>query len=80
VIRKRKQGWNTDRAIESTIGFATSLAAHVGGELARSDADLSVFLRWLYEAGMDYLEVKEREFAQEVLRKRVEFGLQAVES
>ncbi len=79
VIRKRKAGWNTDRAIESTMGFATSLAAHVGGELARPDADLSLFLRWLYEAGMDYLEVKEREFAQEVLRKRVEFGLQAIE-
>jgi len=80
VIRKCKEGWNTDRAIESTMGFATSLAAHVGGELARPDADLSLFLRWLYEAGMDYLEVKEREFAQEVLRKRVEFGLQVVES
>src|SRR5215469_936321 len=79
VIRKRKEGWNTDRAIESTMGFATSLAAHVGGELARPDADLSLFLSWLYEAGMDYLEVKEREFAQEVLRKRVEFGLQVVE-
>jgi hypothetical protein len=79
VLRKRKQGWNTDRAIESTMGFATSLAAHVGGDLARPDADLSLFLRWLYEAGMDYLEVKQREFAQEVLRKRVEFGLQVVE-
>jgi hypothetical protein len=79
VIRKRKEGWNTDRAIESTMGFATSLAAHVGGDLALPETDFSVFLRWLYEAGMDYLEVKEREFAQEVLRKRVEFGLQAVE-
>jgi hypothetical protein len=39
VIRKHKQGWNTDRAIESTMGFATSLAAHVGGELAGPDAD-----------------------------------------
>jgi hypothetical protein len=75
----RKEGWNTDRAIESTMGFATSLAAHVGGELARPDADLSLFLRWLYEAGMDYLEVKQREFAREVLCKRVEFGLQVVE-
>jgi len=80
VIRKRKQGWNTDRAIESTMGFATSLAAHVGGDLALPETDFSVFLRWLYEAGMDYLEVKQREFAQEVLRKRVEFGLQVVGS
>jgi hypothetical protein len=78
VIRKRKEGWNTDRAIESTMGFATSLAAHVGGELARPDADLSLFLRWLYEAGMDYLEFRKREFAQEVLRKRIEFGLQSM--
>jgi hypothetical protein len=80
VIRKRKEGWNTDRAIESTMGFATSLAAHVGGELALPETDFSVFLRWLYEAGLDYLGVKQREFAQEVLRKRVGFGLQAVES
>jgi hypothetical protein len=80
VIRKRKEGWNTDRAIESTMGFATSLAAHVGGDLAQPDTDFSQFLHWLYEAGSDYLEIKEREFAQEVLRKRVAFGLQAVES
>ncbi len=80
VIRKRKEGWNTDRAIESTMGFATSLAAHVGGELAKPDTDFSQFLHWLYEAGSDYLEDKEREFALEVLRKRVEFGLQVVES
>ncbi len=78
VIRKRKEGWNTDRAIESTMGFATSLAAHVGGDLAKPDTDLSLFLHWLYEAGSAYLEIKEREFALEVLRKRVEFGLQAM--
>jgi hypothetical protein len=80
VIRQRKQGWNTDRAIESTMGFATSLAAHVGGDLAGPDTDFSQFLHWLYEVGSDYLEIKEREFALEVLRKRVAFGLQAVES
>src|SRR5215469_2677377 len=80
VIRKRKEGWNTDRAIESTMGFATSLAAHVGGALAKPETDFSQFLHWLYEAGSDYLEFKEREFALEVLRKRVAFGLQAVES
>jgi hypothetical protein len=80
VIRQRKQGWNTDKAIESTMGFATSLAAHVGGDLAQPDTDFSQFLHWLYEAGSDYLEIKEREFALEVLRKRVAFGLQVVES
>jgi hypothetical protein len=62
------------------MGFATSLAAHVGGDLAHPDTDFSQFLHWLYEAGSDYLEIKEREFALEVLRKRVAFGLQAVES
>ncbi len=79
VIRKRKQGWNTDRAIESTMGFATSLAAHVGGDLAQPETDFSLFLHWLHEAGSDYLDVKERVFAHEVLRKRVAFGLQAEE-
>jgi hypothetical protein len=79
VIRKRKQGWNTDRAIESTMGFATSLAAHVGGDLAQPETDFSLFLHWLHEAGSDYLDVKERVFAHEVVRKRVAFGLQAEE-
>jgi hypothetical protein len=61
------------------MGLATSLAAHVGGDLALPETDFSQFLHWLYEAGSDYLDVKERVFAHEVLRKRVEFGLQAEE-
>ena len=56
--------------------FATSLAAHVGGDLAKPEADFSLFLHWLHEAGSDYLEFKSRDFALEVQRKRVEFGLQ----
>src|SRR6266702_4154110 len=76
VIRERKQQWNTDKAIEATMGFATSLAAHVGGDLAKPEADFSLFLHWLQEAGSDYLNFKSRDFAVEVQRKRVEFGLE----
>jgi len=33
-------------------------------------------LHWLHEAGGDYLKYKSRDFAFEVQRKRVEFGLE----
>jgi hypothetical protein len=80
VIRKRWEQWNTDKAIEATMGYATSLAAHVGGNLAKPETDFSVFLHWLYQAGNDYLEIVNRSFALEVQRKRTAFGLQTGES
>jgi hypothetical protein len=80
VIRKRWEQWNTDKAIEATMGYATSLAAHVGGNLAKPETDFSVFLHWLFQAGNDYLEIVNRSFALEVQRKRIAFGLQTGEA
>ena len=77
IIRKRKEERNIRKGIESVVGYSTSLSAWVGDELARSDADLSLFLHWLSEKGDEYLEEQEREFAKEVQRKRVKLGLQA---
>jgi hypothetical protein len=77
IIRKRKEERNIRKGIESVVGYGTSLSAWAGGDLARSDADLSVFLHWLANKGEEYLEEQEREFAKEVQRKRIKLGLQA---
>ena len=50
--------------------------AWAGGELADTTVDLSVVLHWLMTRGDDYLERMGRDFAAEVQRKRVRFGLQ----
>ena len=77
IIRKRKEERNIRKGIESVVGYGTSLSAWAGGELARSDADLSMFLHWLAGKGEEYLEEQDREFAKEVQRKRIKLGLQA---
>ncbi len=62
---------NIDKGIEAVMGYLTSLAAWVGGELAEDGTDLSVVLHWLALKGEDYLERVKRDFSLEVQRKRV---------
>src|SRR5579859_2638173 len=76
VIRKRKQEYNIRKGLEAVLGYGTSLSAWNGDDLARPDADLSMFLHWLSEHGGEALEEQGREFAKEVQRKRVKLGLQ----
>jgi len=76
LIRKRKEERNIRKGIESVVGYGTSLSAWAGGDLARADADLSLFLHWLSIKGEAYLEEQDREFAKEVQRKRVKLGLE----
>ncbi len=56
-----------------------TLAAWLGGDYAQAETDISLLLHWLSEAGSAYLEVKKKEFYQEVCRKRLLYGLPLVE-
>lgn len=77
LIRKRREERNIRKGLEAVMGYGTSLSAWAGGELARPDADLSMFLHWLSSQGEQYLEERDREFSKEVQRKRVKLGLEA---
>jgi hypothetical protein len=57
------------------VGYATSLASWVGGDVADPDADFSVFLHWLAVYGEKYLDEKGVSFALEVQRKRLVQGV-----
>lgn len=63
--------------MEAVIGYLSSLASWVGGELAEDGVDLSVVLSWLAKEGADYLERVDRDFSQEVIQKRIKNSLQA---
>ena len=78
IIRHAKEEHNIERAIAAILGYATSLSAW-RGVLASPDADLSIFLHWLAENGQDHLDKKDRDFALEVLRKRVKIGKQTLD-
>ncbi len=75
VVRKRHRDHNIDRMLEAIVGYASSLAVYLGKEYGDDIADLSVVLHWVAQAGPDYLERVERDFAEEVQRKRVRFGV-----
>jgi hypothetical protein len=77
LVRKRHEQHSINKGIEAVMGYLTSLAAWAGGELVDTTVDLSVVLHWLMTRGDDYLERVGRDFAAEVQRKRVRFGLQA---
>lgn len=77
IVRKRWEDHNIDKGIEAVIGYLSSLAAWVGGDLADDGADLSVVLHWLMQEGNNYLQRVKRDFGAEVQRKRLKFGLQA---
>ncbi len=75
VVRKRHRDHNVERMLEAIVGYASSLAVYLGKEYGDEMVDLSMVLHWVAQAGPDYLERIERDFAQEVQRKRVRFGL-----
>lgn len=77
IIRQRWQECSIEKGLEAVMGYLTSIAAWAGGELAEEEVDLSVVLHWLMGRGSDYLKRTERDFAEEVQRKRVKLGLQA---
>src|SRR5258708_6294825 len=77
IVRKWWEEQNINKGIEAVMGYLTSLAAWVGGDLAEDGVDLSVVLHWLVGIGADYLERVGRDFSAEVQRKRIKFGLQA---
>lgn len=76
LVRKRWEEHHVEKGIEAVMGYATSLAAWVGSDLAEESTDLSVFLHWLAIKGQAYLERTGRDFSAEVQRKRVKLGLQ----
>lgn len=76
LVRRRWEEHHVEKGIEAVMGYATSLAAWVGEELAEEGNDLSVFLHWLAMSGQKYLDKTGRDFSAEVQRKRVKLGLQ----
>ncbi len=70
LVRKRIREKNLERGIASTMGYVSTLAAWLGGDYASSEADASLTLSWLYEAGNEYLASKQRDFQQEVRKKQ----------
>ena len=69
IVRERKREKNIERGLASTLGYLSTLAAWVGGDLATQDVDISTVLHWLYGAGSEYLEEREQDFAAQVRRK-----------
>jgi len=76
IVRKRREEHNIDKGIEAVVGYMTSLAAWVGGDLASDGVDVSVVLHWLAMKSEDYLKRVDRDFSAEIQRKRVKFSLQ----
>jgi len=77
VIRKRKCQANLERAVASTVGYLSSMAAWLGrdGE-AGEEADLLYMIAWLRERTPVYLDKRARKFAKEVGKKRIRFERQ----
>ncbi len=75
VVRKRHRDHNIDRMLEAIVGYASSLAVYLGKEYSDELVDLSMVLHWVAQEGPDYLQRIERDFAEEVQRKRVRFGM-----
>jgi hypothetical protein len=74
LVRERIREKNVERGIAATIGYISTLAAWLGGDYVDQDADVSLMLHWLSEAGPEYLESKQRDFAQEVRKKQKRYG------
>lgn len=69
LVRKRVREVNITRGLASVLGYLSTLSVWVGGDLARSDTDISLVLGWLYEAGLDYLDKKGVDFAKLIEEK-----------
>ncbi len=74
LVRKRIRERNLERGVASTFGYVSTLAAWLGGDFVAPDADASLTLRWLYDAGMEYLKDKGRDFLKEVRKKQKRYG------
>jgi len=74
LVRERIREKNVERGIAATIGYISTLAAWLGGDYVDQDADVSLMLHWLSEAGPEYLESKQRDFIQEVRKKQKRYG------
>jgi len=74
IVRVRKREKNIERGLAPVIGYLSTLAAWVGGDLAAPEVDISLVLRWLYGAGLDYLDEKERDFSKLVQQKKKLYG------
>ena len=70
-MRERIREKNIRQGLASVIGYLSTLSAWVGGDLASRDAEISLILHWLYEAGADYLDEKGCSFADLVRQKRL---------
>lgn len=69
LVRERIRERNIRRGLTSVLGYLSTLSAWLGGDLARSDTDISQVLHWLNDAGNDYLEEQGVDFAKLVERK-----------
>ncbi len=77
VVRQRKFQANLERAVASTVGNLSSMAAWLGRDGSVGDeADLLYMIAWLRTRTPVYLGKRERKFAQEVEKKRVRFERQ----
>jgi len=76
IVRKRHYAHSIQKGLEGIVGYATSIASWVGGEVAHPEADFSVFLHWLAIYGQKYLTERGLSFGTEVQRKRVRQGVQ----
>jgi len=74
VVRERIRQVNVERGLAAVIGYCSTLAAWLGGEYASTDTDVSLVLHWLSEAGVSYLDERERVFVEEVKKKQVLYG------
>lgn len=74
LVRKRHEEHQIEKAVEAMMGYATSVCAWVGGELACPENDLTIFLQWFAQEGQAYLSRKRLDFGTEVQHKRVKFG------
>jgi len=75
VVRERIRQVNVERGLAAVIGYCSTLAAWLGGEYASTDTDVSLVLHWLSEAGVSYLDERERVFVEEVKKKQVLYGV-----
>jgi len=75
IIRQRREERNVDKALAAILGYSTSLAAWIGGDLAQPETDLSVLLHFLNAEGGKVLQRKGTDFAQEVQRKQTKLHI-----
>ncbi len=75
VVRERVREVSLARGLAAVIGYCSTLAAWLGGAFVAAEADVSQVLHWLYEEGVTYLDEKQRDYLEEVIKKQKRFGL-----